>query len=193
MPKISLAITGTIGSGKSTVSNIIRKYNLTVYDADVESKKILAKNGPGYLKCLELFPEVSDPDGNIDRQKLAQIIFNDEEKKLQLEALIHPFIKADIIASIANKDLFIAEIPLLFEKHFDKFFINKLLVTADDDVINKRLLARGMTQSEIDARIANQLSVEEKSKLATHVIKNNQDLTSLEDQVVQYLHLIKIL
>ena len=88
MPKISLAITGTIGSGKSTVSNIIRKYNLSVYDADVESKKILSKNTQGYYKCIELFPNILDNDSNIDRKKLAKIIFNDNVKKNQLEEII---------------------------------------------------------------------------------------------------------
>jgi len=181
-----IAITGTIGSGKSEVSNYLRnKYQIDVFDCDKENSELLKKGNLGYLKVKEVFEECFDND-ELNKAKLASIIFNDENKKKQLEDIMHPLILEEL--NKRKDELVFAEVPLLFEANWDKYFDESILVVSKQDIVKERLLLRGLTIEDINQRIANQMSVDDKMNRASQIIYNNGSLQDLYNAIDQYLN-----
>jgi formamidopyrimidine-DNA glycosylase len=182
-----IAITGTIGSGKSTVAKIFRKNGYFVYDSDEVSKELSKKGGKGYKQIVKTFDNILDFNDEIDRSKLAEIIFNDKDKKEKLEQILHPLILEDMLSVMKSKDLFIAEVPLLFESDMQKHFDEVILVVSNDIILIERLLNKGLNLADIQSRIINQLNVKEKMKKSNVIIKNNADVETLEKKVITYI------
>lgn len=185
---MKIAITGTIGSGKSEVSLYLRQRGYFVFDCDSYNAYLLEKDNIGYFLVKEEFPECFEND-ELDKKKLAKLIFNDEKAKKKLEEIMHPLI-LDALNSYEDCDPLIAEVPLLFESGWDKYFDYSLLVVADEkDVIN-RLIEKGYDEDSAKERIRNQMSKEEKTKRASQIIYNNGSLDDLHIMIDEWLKTI---
>lgn len=93
---ILIGITGIMGSGKSTIASILKKFNIPVIDADEISRRVTRKNGPAYDQIVKFFSkDILNSNGEIDRKKLARIVFNDPLKKKKLEDIIHPLVEQE--------------------------------------------------------------------------------------------------
>ena len=173
---MKIAITGTIGSGKSTVCEYIRSKGYDVFDCDLENAKLLLKDNEGYLKVKELFPECIVND-EIDKKILSEIIFSSIDKKELLESIMHPLILKQL--NLRKDNPLFAEVPLLFEASWDKYFDKNILVVTNMDLVVGRLLEKGLLLDDINSRIKNQMSIEEKIKRADKIIYNNGSLNDL--------------
>ena len=182
-----IAITGSIGSGKSVVCQYLRDKGYDVFDCDEENSKLLQKNKKGYKAVKNVFPECFIDD-ELDKKLLADIVFNDFEKKKILEMIMHPLILDELNKRKDNP--LIAEVPLLFEAGWDQYFDSNLLIVTDMDIVVERSLERGLSKKEIEKRMENQMPVEEKIKRADKIIYNNGSLSMLYSLVDQWLESI---
>lgn len=183
---MKVAITGTIGSGKSEVSNYLRSKGYYVFDADKCNRELLNKGNLGYLEVKKAFPDVFDNDV-LNKPKLALKVFNSKENLAVLESIMHPLI-LDLMNKEAKKhDIFFAEIPLLFEKNWDCHFDHNLLVVSSDDIILKRLKAKGLNEIDINNRIKSQFSTDMKIKRAEEIIYNNSSFSDLYRDIDNWL------
>lgn len=185
---MKIAITGTIGSGKSTVSNFIRELGYYVFDADLTVKKLSEKGNKAYNPIVALFGnDILNKDESINKTLLANIIFNDPNAKKNLESILHPMIKEAMIKESTEHDIFFAEIPLLFETGFDQYFDYKILVYVEDDIALDRLVLRGLNKKDAIQRINSQMDKDLKLSKSDFVIYNNSNLENLEKQVIDLI------
>ena len=178
---MKIAITGTIGSGKSTVASYLRNKGHFVFDCDEVNRELLNSD-----VLIDYFPECYD-DGLLDKKKLANIVFNDEKKRLLLESIMHPLILERMKKESGKHDPFFAEVPLLFEVNWDKYFDKVLLVVVDEKTTLNRLVARGLTIEESQQRIKNQMSIKEKIERSDVIIYNDSSLFSLYEKIDRWL------
>lgn len=178
---MKIAITGTIGSGKSTVTSYLRNKGHFVFDCDEVNRELLNSD-----VLIDYFPECYD-DGLLDKKKLANIVFNDEKKRLLLESIMHPLILERMKKESGKHDPFFAEVPLLFEVNWDKYFDKVLLVVVDEKTTLNRLVARGLTIEESQQRIKNQMSIKEKIERSDVIIYNDSSLFSLYEKIDRWL------
>lgn len=183
---MNIAITGTIGSGKTMVSEYLRSKDIYVFDCDKYNSYLLENNKEVFDKVFEQFPECID-HLKINKSKLANIIFNSKEKREILENIIHPLIYTKMLDESKKHDLFFAEVPLLFEKNLQHYFDLTILVVCDSITSHNRLLAKGYTNDEIESREFSQLKVEEKLKLADEIIYNNGSYKDLFNEIDKLL------
>ncbi len=179
-----VAITGTIGSGKSMLCAYIREKGYDVFDCDKENRILLEEGNEGWIRVKEAFP-CCFSDGRLDKKLLSQIVFSDEQKRKQLESIMHPLIMEKILER--KDDPLICEVPLLFEAGWDSLFDLKVLVAADRDKVIARLLDRGMEYPDVISRLNAQMDVEEKMKRADKIIYNNGSLERLYEAGDQLL------
>ncbi|WP_457640777.1 dephospho-CoA kinase [Persephonella sp.] len=185
---IKVGLTGSIGTGKTTVGKIFSELGAYVIDADKIVHQIL-KRKDIKERIKKEFGNVFDENGEIDRKKLAGIVFKSNEKKKKLEKIIHPEVRKDIqkkIEEIYKKDpekIVIVEVPLLIETGSYKDYDIVIVVYAPRDLQIKRLLKKGFSEEEALRRINAQMDVEKKVKYADIVIKNTEDIESLKKQV----------
>ena len=187
--KNHIGLTGSIGAGKSTVSERFRQLGALVLDADAISRSALERGGCCYAAAIGLFgDEIVRADGSIDRKRVAALIFADEALRQQLNALIHPAVQAEMLRlAAAEKDLrrpVIFDVPLLFESGWEGMMHRTIVVTAEDAVRMQRVCARdGCTEAEAMARVRAQMPQEEKARRADFVVENSGDLNALYEQV----------
>lgn len=180
-----IGITGTIGSGKSEVTNYLRSKGFEVFNCD-ETNAIILEN-----RSFELLSnDFSDCFENrmLNKKRLADVIFSDSKRRKKLESILHPIILNELLA--INNELVFAEVPLLYEVGWDKYFDEVVLVVSDESIALKRLEARGVDYNESKKRILSQLPVEEKIKKATFIIYNNGSLDELHSSIDKYLESI---
>lgn len=176
------AITGSIGTGKSTVCDILKQMGYKVYDADKIVHELYKE--PAIISHIAfMFPDVV-VNNKIDNKKLANIIFNDEYKKHELENYIHPLVKEKMLKM---NDCFI-EVPLLFESKMENIFDKVITVYCDLDIQVNRIIQRNNIK-EVDALkiIRNQMDIKEKVKRSDFVIDNNGDINNVIKQVSDIL------
>ena len=182
-----IAITGGIGAGKSTVSDEFKRLGAYVVDTDAISHKIMRRGFDAYdMVVAEFGYEILGVDSEIDRKRLADIVFNDQEKLKRLNAIMHKEIYAELQKMIdaSDADVICVEIPLLFTAKCPINIDVKAVVSASDDVRIKRVMARDNCSAEkVKERMANQLSDSEMCKLADVVIVNNGDMDLVKKQV----------
>jgi dephospho-CoA kinase len=184
-----IGLTGGIGSGKSTVAALLRELGATVIDADEATRAVQAPGSPGLQQLVEAFgPEILTPDGALDRPRLAAIAFSDPEARRRLNEIIHPLVREWMAerqreAAERGDAAVVLEVPLLFETRGAEGLDAVVLVYAPEDVQLKRLIeARGMDEQAARARIASQMPIEEKRRLASHVIPNTGTLEELRTE-----------
>ena len=184
-----LGLSGGIGSGKSTVAKILSEVGAVVIDADAIAKEVLEPGQVGYENVMLAFGEsVLDASGNIDRKKLANLVFQDAEKLLKLESIVHPAVIArvsEIRESLPETAIVVYDTPLLVEKQLQDQFDKILIVSADEDIRKERLVQRGLDLADIEARMANQATDIQRSAVADFVIINNGSMKELREEVAK--------
>jgi dephospho-CoA kinase len=184
---IVIGLTGIIGSGKSTVTGLLRKRGLEVIDFDALAKESLTwKETQRDIK--EAFGEGYIVNGRVDTEALGKAVFSDGEKRRKLESLIHPRVAQRVerrLLELESRDEHAAVVdhPLLFEVGFHRKLDMTVVVAADTNTVRQRLLQRGMKIDDVERRLAVQKSLEEKKKMADFVIDNNGGEDQLVEQV----------
>lgn len=184
-----VALTGGIASGKSTVAQLFAERGAVVIRADDLAREVVAKGGRAYDQVVAHFGnQILTADGQVDRTKLAAIVFNEPSELRALEAMTHPAVQLELANRIADLDprqIVIYEVPLLIEKDLFKKFDKSIAVIADLKVREARALARGIDSADFYVRVENQTSDAERRKSVDIVIENNGNLSQLAQQVDQ--------
>jgi dephospho-CoA kinase len=183
-----VGLTGGIGSGKSTVARMLSGRGAVVLDADVLARDAVEPGAPGFEAVRARFGEaVVAPDGSLDRRALASIVFSDDDARADLEAIVHPLVRrgiAEAVAAHADTDeVVVVDSPLLIETGAHEGFPVVMLVTAPTETRVARLVARGMSEHDVRARIAAQMPLADKLAHADVVIDNEGAEADLEAQV----------
>src|SRR5690625_5262513 len=189
-----IGLTGSIGTGKSTVSEMFKQLQIPVVDADIIARRVVEPNEPTYKKIIETFGEsILHDDRTLNRQALGKIVFNDQQKRQQLNEIIHPAIRQEMLRQrdhhITNGEkCVVLDIPLLFESKLTHF-IDKIIVVATDEKIQlERVIARDQsTKEEALQRIKTQIPITQKTKLADAVINNNGTIEETRKQLIKIL------
>ncbi|HOP85228.1 MAG TPA: dephospho-CoA kinase [Syntrophorhabdaceae bacterium] len=184
---IKIGITGIIGSGKTTVSNLLRSRGFKVIDLDSLAKNALEKKEI-IEKIRSEFGEDVIIKGKVSPEKLKGIVFISKEKLKKLEGIIHPEVIKEIslqgeILKSRGEGIMIIDGPLIFEKGLHKELDKIIVVSAEQGLIKERLKQRGMDEKDIEARTSFQIPLSEKEKLADYVIYNNGTKKDLQTQV----------
>ena len=182
MSKRKIAISGTIGSGKSTVLNYLKSKGYFVFSCDEYNAFLLNKGQQGYIKIQEQFPEAFIK-GELDKKALSKIVFNNPLQRERLESIMHPLIIAEMLRLRDLFEIYFAEVPLLFENNLEKYFDLSLLIATDEQKALERLQKRGLDYDSAKQRILNQMPQEIKMKRADEIIYNNGSLADLYNQV----------
>jgi dephospho-CoA kinase len=190
-----IALTGGIATGKSRARSLFEHLGVPTIDSDVLAREAVAPGTAGLAAVSERFgPDVLQPDGSLDRDNLAKIVFADPESRRALESIIHPYVRRRTDEWFARLDAArhpyaIADIPLLYEVERDQDFDAVIVVACDPDTQLRRLLERGMTASDARQRIAAQSPLDDKIARADHVIRTNGGFEETDRQI-QELHAI---
>ncbi len=186
-----VGLTGAIATGKSTVSAMFAHLGAKVVDADLLAREVVMPGQPAFAEIVEEFgPAVLAADGQLDRKRLGAIVFADPERRKRLEAITHPAIHArqQRILSVYEEEAFegivLWDAALLVEAGGYKKMDRLVVVFADPATELRRLMARdGMSEEEARGRIATQMPVADKAKLADYVIDNSGSRAETERQV----------
>lgn len=188
---IAVGLTGGIGSGKSTVAAMLVRRGVVLIDADQLSRMVVEPGGPAYEPVVSRFgTEVVRPDGTLDRQALAAVVFGDDQARRALNAIVHPEVgrlMAERLAAEAGSDhVVVLDIPLLADAGGKERLpiVGVLVVDAPEEVALERLVReRGMDRADAERRIAAQVSRADRLRQADFVIMNTGTLDELEDMV----------
>lgn len=190
--KIVIGLTGSIATGKSTVSLRLKELGFFVIDADRISKELTEPGSEGLRQIISAFgSDYCLPSGELDRKKLSKIVFQDENQRKKLNTIMHPLVFREIRSSVcsANSQMIFADIPLLFEVFDDMkeagiTFDETVLVYTSKTLQLQRLIERDQIEKDDAlAKIRAQWSAEEKRKYASYIIDNTGDLCLLYDKV----------
>jgi dephospho-CoA kinase len=184
---LSIALTGGIGAGKSLVAEMFAELGAICIDSDQLAREVIERGEPGFDEVIARFGDEVLVDGEIDRTKLAAIIFQNADARRDLENIIHPKVRelaAKITSRSGENAVVINEIPLLFETNGQDRFDIVITVEARIDDRRARLLTRGLKGYEIEKRIAAQASREERESISDFVIENDGDISDLEKKVL---------
>ena len=184
-----VALTGGIGSGKSTVAQFLRSRGAVVVDADAIAREIVEPGQPALKEIRESFgPGVIDTDGRLDRARLAEIVFADADALARLNSITHPRIaerSAELLARAPSDAVVVYDMPLLVEQGpaalagWDRIIV----VDCPDDTRLERLVERGLDADDAGRRISAQATREERLAVADVIIDNSGDLSALESQL----------
>ena len=193
-----IGLTGSIASGKSTVSNMLKEMGYPIIDADLVARIVVEKGTNALQKITEVFGEgILTPDGELNRPKLGEIIFSSPAQRKQLNDIMHPAIRAEMMRQKedmiqAGHPVIIMDIPLLFESKLQSYVDKIIVVTVSEETQLKRLMARNnYSMEEAKARIHSQLPLSIKEKGADAVIYNNSSLESTREQLEKILEVWK--
>jgi dephospho-CoA kinase len=181
-----VGLTGGIGAGKSTVAQFFAELGALVIDADQLARMAIERGTDGFADVMLRFGDEVIVNGDIDRKKLAEIVFSDTQARKDLEAIIHPRVQAlfaEAVADLGEDDILIYEIPLLVETGASAKFDYIITVESDLELRKARLLKKGLYISQIEKRIASQASPEAREAIADTVIRNDGDEDALLRQV----------
>jgi len=183
---IRIALTGSIGMGKSTVAKMFERAGVPVFDADAVVRALQAPGGDLVDRIGEAFPGCVRA-GTLDRECLAAIVLSDRDKLAALEEIVHPAVRdarERFVAEHPDASALVFEIPLLFETAGEGEFDKVVVVSASAEVQRARVLERtGMTPSKLESILARQTPDEDKRAKADFVVDTGTDLSTTESQV----------
>jgi len=188
---IVVGLTGGIGSGKSTVSAALAERGAVVVDADAIAKELQRAGQPVFVRMVERYGAgIVGPDGELDRAKVAGIVFNDADALKDLNEIVHPALNAEMRRRIREQEgtdhVVIVDVALMAENNGRKRFGVGSVIVVDTPVETavERLVAyRGLTETDARARISRQASREDRLKIADRVVDNGGDRAHLEAQL----------
>jgi dephospho-CoA kinase len=187
---LRLGLTGGIASGKSAVAAMLREMGFAVLDADALAHKLIEPGQAAYAEVIQEFgPTITDSSGRIDRSKLGAVVFADRAKLDRLNAMVHPRVAEVILSQFevwrraGVRDAVFVEAALLVESGIHKKLDGLVVVWCKPEQQVERLLARGLSETEVHQRISAQLPVEEKLGLATEKIDCSGSLQETRRQV----------
>lgn len=192
MPKV-IGLTGGIATGKSTVAELLEIHGFKIVDADVASRKAVAKGSEGLAQVKATFgDEAIAENGEMDRQYVGDIVFNYPEKRLELNEIVHPIVRTIMDE---EKDQFLAEgynvimdIPLLYENDLQETVDEVWLVYTSESIQIDRLMERNdMSLEDAKARVLSQISIDKKRRMADQVIDNRDSKLELKQNLEQLL------
>ncbi len=187
---LRVALTGGIGSGKSLVGEILEELGALVIDSDQLAREVIERGSPGYEEVVAAFGDSILSEGQIDRSKLAAVVFNESDLRKKLESIIHPLVReaAEKLArKLPSGAILINQIPLLVESDGAKRFDYVVTVSADEEIRRERLRLRGLKDYEITQRMAAQVSDSEREKIANYIIRNNGSIDELTRAVEELM------
>ena len=179
---LRVALTGGIGSGKSLVGEILEELGALVIDSDQLAREVIERGSPGYEEVVAAFGDSILSEGQIDRSKLAAVVFKESDLRKKLESIIHPLVReaAEKLArKLPSGAILINQIPLLVESDGAKRFDYVVTVSADEEIRRERLRLRGLKDYEITQRMAAQVSDSEREKIANYIIRNDGSIDEL--------------
>lgn len=185
---ILVGLTGGIGAGKSTVSALLAEHGATIVDADAITRELQEPGQPVLAAMVERFGErILQPDGSLDRQAVADIVFNDADALTDLNAIVHPAVGAEIAERLAaaeqRDDVVVLDVPLLVESGRSDL-VGLIVVDVDPEIAVQRLVEqREMREGDARARISRQASRAERIAAADVVIDNSGSLDDLRRRV----------
>ena len=188
-----VALTGGIGSGKSTVGQIFAQLGAIVVDSDQLARDVLERGSIGFNEVVAKFGDEILKNGEIDRQLLASIVFKDPKKRSELEQITHPLIRkafAEVIARSTSNSIVINQIPLLVESNHDYKFDHVITISASEDIRAQRLLKRGLTGVQIRERMQAQATDQMREGIADSVIVNEKSEKEITNQVEKIWELL---
>jgi len=195
---IIVGLTGSVGTGKSTVTNFFRELGAYIIDWDELAREVIRPHSKTWKEIVEYFgKDFLNEDLTINRQKLAEIVFSDREKVAKLNQIVHPEVfKEDDritneIRSLDPDALIIKDIPLLFELTHPVFVDKVVVVSASAQTQLRRLEEKGISREDAQNRIKSQLPLEEKIKSADFVINNDGPLEETKKQVEEIYSLLR--
>ena len=187
---IVYGITGGVGMGKTTVAKIVEESGFAVIDSDDISRELVEPGRPALKEIRTVFgDEFIGSDGQLDRPRMAELVFDSSDARTKLEEILHPRVRESWQASIEKWQVAgksgVVIIPLLFEVGAQGCFNTILCVACTGETQRQRLRERGWSAKHIGNRIAAQMPIEKKMHLSDHVIWNEGDLESLHAQLTQ--------
>ncbi len=187
-----VGLTGGLGSGKSTVTEMLRARGARVVDADAVSREVTRKGEPGWEALVkDLGEDILDETGELDRKALADRVFDDPDKRERLNGLLHPIIIQRMAEELARysreageNDVVVVDVPLLVETGMEKMFRAVIVVVTDPlEQVARVKRDREMSEEEAWARINSQASNEERKAAADYLVDNSGTLDELEERV----------
>lgn len=183
---LTVALTGGIGSGKTTVGEILAGFGAVVLDSDQIARDVVERGSTGFDQIVATFGDEILKNGELDRSALASLVFKDPAMRIKLEQITHPLIRqsfAKAISSLPDQSIVVNQIPLLVESKHDYKFDYVVTVSAPEQIRVERLLKRGLTKEQITSRIQAQSSDVQREAIADTVINNDKSEQDLMQQV----------
>lgn len=195
-----LALTGSIGMGKSTTLRMFAEAGCATWDADAAVHRLYAPGGQGAAAVAEAFgDDVLTGQASVDRDALGKIVLGDAAALARLEAIVHPLVAKDRAAFLAQAqaeadgaEIAVLDVPLLFETNGEGMADAVVLVTADEAARRARVLARpGMTEAKLNNILARQMPEAERTARADHVIRTDEGLDAARAAVARVLAAVR--
>jgi dephospho-CoA kinase len=180
---LSIALTGGIGSGKSLAGEFFQELGAVVIDSDQLARDVIERGSKGFDEVIARFGDAILQDGEINRSKLAEIVFKDESARRDLEEIIHPRVRelaTKIASRVPTDGVVINQIPLLFETKGAGRFDLVIVISSAIEKRKARLVERGLKSYEIEQRIQAQATDEDRASIADFIIANDGTIEDLE-------------
>ncbi len=187
---LRVALTGGIGSGKSLVGEILEELGALVIDSDQLAREVIERGSPGYEEVITAFGDSILSEGQIDRAKLAAVVFKEKDLRKKLESIIHPLVReaAEKLAkNLPSGAILVNQIPLLVESDGAKRFDYVITVSADEEIRRERLRLRGLKDYEITERMAAQVADLDREKIANYILRNDGSIDELTRAVQELM------
>ena len=192
---MKVGLTGGIGAGKSTVADLFSQKGAVVIRSDELARQVIEPQTPGFQQVIDRFgKDFVNSEGYIDRAKLAQTVFQDDAALKDLENIVHPLVRSktnQIMDQHTSETIIVNEIPLLLEKKMESLFDFLVIVISSEKNRLERLSQRGLTTEQAYARIAKQVSDDERKAAADFLIVNDGNLDQLEADVEKILQTLQ--
>ena len=184
---MKVGLTGGIGAGKSTVADLFSKRGAVVIRSDELARQVIEPQTPGFKQVTSRFGnEIVNDEGNIDRAKLAQVVFNDDVALKDLENIVHPLVRErtnQLMSEQTSETIIVNEIPLLLEKKMESLFDFLVIVISSEKNRLERLFQKGVSEDQAKARMAKQVNDQVRKAAADFLIVNDGNLDQLEADV----------